>query len=325
MNTTTKKEKKKLVLFKGYSKEEKKNFWFCYLLIAVPVLQLCVFWVAVNFSSIMLAFQDINGNFSLEHIAGVIKSFSEPSSATAEPLKNYILRSFTLWFTANVPLMAIGLLSTYVLFRRVTGHYVFRLIYSIPSIIGAVVWTAIVREFVSADGLPKLFMTMGFDVPIQAQNAGFFGSIQTGFPTLLVLIIIQGIGGGDVVITGAYTRMPPELYDAGKIDGVGFFREFFTIVIPCAWPTLATILTFKLCGMFTADGSVYLYTQGTGGFGMNTVGFHLYELVVKLSDSNNFNTLGYPAALGFCLTCISIPCVLLGRWALNRFVEPVEF
>ena len=48
-----------------YSRLEKRQFKFVYLLIAFPVLQFLVFWVYLNFSSILLAFKNGAGEFTL--------------------------------------------------------------------------------------------------------------------------------------------------------------------------------------------------------------------------------------------------------------------
>ena len=59
----------------GYSKFEKMDFWFIYLLIAFPILQFIVFWIYVNASSIALSFQTPQGEFTLKNIQAVFKAF----------------------------------------------------------------------------------------------------------------------------------------------------------------------------------------------------------------------------------------------------------
>lgn len=311
-------------LFKGYSRREIKRFPFCYLIIAIPVLQLLVFWVAVNFNSIILAFKDRDGAFTFQNFKDVFTALVDKDRYGFN-LSETIFRSFKLWAAANIPVFLISLMTTYVLYRKVIGHYVFRVIYMLPTIVGAVVWTTIIKFIVANDGpIVEVLNKWGVSMPYMVRRNGLFGAEETAFPTLVWITVLLGIGGGNVVITSAYARMPDDLYDVGKLDGIGFWHEFWAIVIPCAWPAISTVITFNLCGIFTADGNVFLYSNGTGEPKMSTVGYYLYYMVYRINESGNLSDFNYPAAVGLFITCISVPVVLIGRKILDKLVDNVE-
>ena len=70
---------------------------------------------------------------------------------------------------------------------------------------------------------------------------------------------------------------------------------------------------------------MFLYSNGTGEPGMSTVGFHLYFITYRISMMGGGRaTYGYPAALGLVLTTMTLPIVLIGRWALDKLQEAVE-
>ena len=85
-----------------YSGFEKRKFPFIYLFIAFPVLQFLVFWVYVNFSSIVLAFQDGDGKFTWDCFEMVFRALKEP--------QDYNL-SLSLWETMKRSLFFILLLT----------------------------------------------------------------------------------------------------------------------------------------------------------------------------------------------------------------------
>ncbi len=281
-------------ILKGYSRRERKNFLFCYLMVLIPVAQLAVFWVYVNFNSIILSFQDsLTGEFTFQNFKDVWTAVVDKDRYGFN-LGKIIGRSALLWFIANVPVFIFSMMTTYVLYRRVLGHYVFRVIYMIPSIIGAVIWTTIIKFIVSNDGpIVEMCEKLNIGLPYLAQRNGLFGAEETAFPTLIGLTVFLGVGGGNAVITGAYARMPQELSEVGRLDGISFWKEFWKIALPCAWPTIATVITFNLCGMLTADGNVFLYTNGTGEPGMATTGYYLYYMVYRINQSGNMNDFGY--------------------------------
>ncbi len=320
--------KKKKGIFKHYSDFEKRDFLFIALIIFIPVVQFAVFWFYVNLDSLTLAFRDNQTNaFTLRYFKEVLEAFTVEDHPLLGGfrLSEVIGRSVSLWAIANLIAFPIGLCSTYVLFRKAIGHYVFRVIYMLPGLIGAVVWVATVKQLAAFNGPVVAILTdLGVDLPRMVLDQGMFYSEQTAFPFLLFMTFILGIAGGSAVLTGAMARIPQEIYEVGKLDGIGFWTEFFRIVIPCIWPTISMTLTFSLCGIFTADGNVFLYSNGTGKPGMSTTGYLLYKLVLDLRNGVSVNY-GFPAALGMVLTFMTLPIALGGRYLLEKITEPVEY
>ena len=308
---------------KNYSSLERRDFLFAYLLVLFPVVQFLIFWAYVNMSSIMLAFQNDIGEFTLKNFETVRNAFVDMDMFNinlGESLRN----SFVLWIIGEGVVFPISLVTTYVLTRKIVGHYVFRLIYIIPSLMGAIIWTLLVRQMVDYSGpVLALLKKMGVEISPLAIRDGLLKDPNTAFPTLVVIRSIMGFVGNNAVLTGAYTRVPTELFESAELDGANFSTELFRIAIPCIWSTICTLLTFSLCSVFTCDYNVYLFTEGMGDCGTSTIGFQLFKLTYELSRGN-VKSYGYPAALGFVLTVITLPVVLVGKWALERMSENVE-
>ena len=307
----------------NYSKLERKDFLFAYLVVLFPVVQFLIFWVYVNFSSIMFAFQDSMGNFTWVNFQMVYQGFVSKDMLGIN-LASSLLRSFVLWIIGEGLIFPITLVTTYVLTRKILGHYIFRICYIIPSLMGAIIWTLLIKEMVDANGpITLLLKTVGVKLPFVAEKFGLLRSDKTAFATLVLVRSVMGIVGNNAVLTGAYTRVPTELFESAKLDGAGFFTEMLRIAIPCIWSTICTLLTFALCSIFTCDYNVYLFTDGTGGYGTSTIGFQLFNLTYRLSTGTDHNY-GYPAALGVTLTVFTLPVVLVGKAVLERLSENVE-
>ena len=308
---------------KNYSQLERKDFLFAYLLVLFPVAQFLVFWVYVNASSIALAFQNDLGGFTLNNFKTVYTAFVDKDMFginLGESLRN----SFILWVIGEGIIFPVGLITTYVLTRKIIGHYVFRLIYIIPSLMGAIIWTLLVRQMVDYSGpIMAICNAMKIKVSDLAFRNGFLKDPNTAFPTLVIIRSIMGIVGNNAVLTGAYTRVPTELFESAELDGASFGTELFAIAIPCIWSTICTLLTFALCSVFTCDYNVYLFTEGMGDNGTSTIGFQLFKLTYELSKGT-VKSYGYPAALGLVLTVFTLPIVLVGKWALEKMSENVE-
>ena len=309
-----------------YSKFERKKFPFVYLLIAFPVLQFCVFWLGVNFSSICYAFESPWGTFTLDNFRDVIKAFSSVGPYNVH-LGEALGRSVTLGVVSNFITFPISIVTTYILYRKIWGHYFFRVCYIIPGLMGSVIWVMIIRYMMQYNGPLTLFVKeLGIDLPVAALRNGLLGSEETAFLSLILLNFFMGFVGNNVVLTGAFSRVPDELYESAELDGAGFWTVCFKIAIPCVWSTITMMMTFALCSIFTADVNVFLYTDGTGEPGLSTIGFTLYKITYEISvnGSPDVSAYGYPAALGLVLTIMTLPIVLFGRRFLEKLSDSVE-
>lgn len=309
---------------RAYSKSDRKNFLFVYLLILLPVLQFLIFWVYINFNSIVLAFYDkASQSYNFNNFIQVFNEFFHPTSVNIPEMMG---RSVILWAVSNLIAFPIGLASTYVIYRRVWGHYAFRVIFSISGIVGAVVWVSLLKSVCSAGntGIVIYILKNWFQMDNAAMSQNLFDVSETAFPTIVIIGFIQGIVGGSVITTGAYAKIPPELLEAAKLDGLDFWGSFIHVALPCSWPTISTLLTISLCGILTVEGNVFLYTGGNGLPGLNTMGYYLYSLSVNISRNPVHANYGYASAVGLTISLCSIPIVLIGRTIINKVIPTVE-
>lgn len=311
-----------------YSKSDRQNFLFVYLLIAIPVIQFIVFWIVVNATSIGYAFRDNKGfgDFTLKSFGYVFENMFHNQT----PETNLLLmmgRSLLMWTVSYVIVFPISLLTTYVLFKKVCGHYVFRVIFSLAGIVGAVVWVSMMKTVYSGESqgiVVYILKSIGVELPRKVIDNGLLTHSQTAFPTLIAGSIIFGIAGGNVIVTGAYAKVPPELQEAAKLDGLDFWGTFFHVSLPCSWPTISTLITISMCSMLVVEGNVFLYFNGSAVNGTATMGYYLLKLTRDISANPVAADYSYASALGLIVTAVSIPLVLGTRKLLNKLIPTVE-
>ena len=308
-----------------YSAFDRKKFFFAYLIIAFPVIQMLVFWLYVNASGIALAFQDGAGNWSFDSLKEAIAVLGGKISFGFD-VKKMLFKSLFIWVQGNLILEPIGYLTCFILTKHMVGSKFFRTCMMLPGLIGGVVFVAIMKEFYADDGVLVAFsQSLNIDLPFTILREGFLGHESTAFNTLMAQRTIMGLGGGGLILAGAYMRVPEEVFEAAKIDGCGLFREAFQIAIPCVWPMICTMQIFDLCGIFTADYNMYLYSSGTGARGLNSIGFYIYWLHVEVANGGRTDLYAYSSAFGMILTFITLPVVFMGKWLLTKMADAVEY
>jgi len=334
-NTNIEKLTLKERLRKKYNMEDRNAFVFCYLILLLPIASFCVFWLYVNIDSIVQAFSKPGVGFTLSNFADV---FSEMTHGTRSAMKDNTSLLAVEWRSIQLYLigwifMFPGYLSCYVLFKKCWGHYVFRTIFMIPTVLGGLTTVLLYKKmcmpYATDDGTisygPILALVNScFDLEAGVLRSGLLWHDSTAWLTLLGLKFIPHIIGFNIVQTGAYARIPGELYEVGRIDGLGFVREFWTIATPLTWSTMSIGLITGAAGMLMGDCGVFLYTEGLNKTA--TMGFYVYyeTLLLARAGGTDLSLYGYPAALGLTITAVSIP-LSLGVRKLAGLIEEVSY
>jgi len=282
-------------------------------MIIVPIINLLVFYVGVNFESILMAFRQTKKGeviYSLKNFEMLFDSFGMMDSVMSEALKNTLL----FYFYGLIIETPIILLLSYFLYKKIAGYKVFRIIFFLPSIISGIVMAMLYRYLLSVDGPVAMLLEkiLGLSTPPEILADSRYAIWACVFYSTWA-----GVGTSMLYYTSAMSRIPPEVLEAAKLDGVGWLREWWQIIIPLIWPTLSTLLLLGVSGLFTASGPILLLTKGA--YKTNTISFWMYMQVLNQSN------LEYASAVGLFYTMLSIPVVLFARWILKKFDSEVEY
>ena len=120
-----------------------------------------------------------------------------------------------------------------------------------------------------------------------------------------------------VLFNGAMSRIPEDVIEYGRLEGVSMPRELFGIVIPLIWPTLSTILIFAVVGIFNASGPILLMTNGE--FKTFTISFWIFDQVYTKGVYE------YASAVGLFFTALGLPLVLIVKRGLGRIGQDIEY
>ena len=302
------------------TRRKRKELFFVLLMVALPVIQFCIFWIYVNFDSILMGFKDEMGGWSLANFERFLKDFNKGviSRAMINSLINLAVAEFI-----TLPLIVV---LSYLLYKKCYGSAVFRVLFYLPSLISSVVMTALFASLVTPSGLDpgpvlSLLQKIGVKIDDALLKYGLLGTDATAFFTIMLYCLWTGVGVNLVLLSGALARAPQDLFEAAKIDGAGMFAEFWYVVVPVLWPTITTLFIFNLAGCFIMYMPVMLLTDGL--FNTQTVGYYIINHTIQ--SHGNTSGLGYPAAVGLVFTAITMPIILLVKWGFNKLSEAIEF
>ncbi len=300
----------------GFKEAKRGEYIFYWSLLILPLLQFLIFYVAVNANSFLLAFKryDSEGfNFEWAGFDNFSLMF-ERLSMKGSMLQNAVGTSVKAYFLGliNLPL---SLFFSYYVYKKMIGSEVFKVVLFLPSILSGMVLGLLYQAFV--DSVIPQFMWKHYQIKVFGD--GWLSTDGTRFIAAFTFSFLMGFGGHILMYTGAMSRIPESIVEYARLEGVGAFREFFTITFPLIFPTVGTFFILGVSGFFTNQLGLYTFF-GSDSQSVQTVGYYVYRLVVGKSNSAT-----YPeaASIGLFFTFIIAPVTLLVRYLINRF-DPSE-
>lgn len=285
---------------------------FIGLMLSVGIIQFLIFWVYVNFNSILMAFQWQTKDgvaWGFDNFVRFFKEMRIPEMELSLALKNTLL----LFFVGTIIGLPAQLLFAYYLYKKVLWAKFFRVVFFLPSIISAAVLVALFKYIVNYFGPVNevLSLLTGKEIHIE-----FVTDERYSFGTILFYVFWTGFGSNMVLFTGAIHRIPTDVIEYARIDGVGMTRELLQIIVPMIWPTVSTLIVFATAGLFTNQGPILLFTEGQ--YKTMTIGYYIFNQVTAGSYY-------YPSAIGLVFTVIGFPLVLVVRHFIDKVYEDVEY
>ena len=281
-----------------------------------PLLHFLIFYLLPNISSFFMAFTNVDGDPSFDNFTRLYKEITNPISDLRIGLKNTALT-----FGIMVVTFPFKVLVSYFIYKKIPGHKFFRIVFFLPTIIFSVAVALIFQQMVSVDSFIAEWVQKAAEldyVPDLLADSQFANTV------ILWNMIWLSFPGDLIIWGGTFARIPDDVLESGKIDGVTWWTEFTRIIIPMVWPTVALQMVLLACGFFGASGNVFLLTRGQ----YETMTFsawqylQLYEYSGSRFTSNIYN---YLSAVGLVTTIIAVTISILVRKFANNAIEEVEF
>ncbi len=296
---------------------KKKRDWgktvFLCVILSVPISNFLVFWLYVNFDSILMAFQYREGKeivWGMENFTHLWKDMTSEYSTFWSAFRNTML-----YFGANLLVtLPISLVLCYFFFKKITGYKAFRFIFYLPSILSASALVVIFRYMIAMNGILGTLYEAAGKEPISLLTSPDHANW-----VILFYTVMYSFGGNIILLGGAMNHIDASILEAVELDGCNMPTEMFQIVIPLIWPTLSTLIVFAFVGMLGSSGPLLLFVeQGAEGLNCNTLSYWIYTQVYYGGEYY------YPSAIGLVMTAVGLPIALGIKKLLGNAMEAVE-
>jgi multiple sugar transport system permease protein len=234
----------------------------------------------------------------------------------------------TVYFSlGTVPLqLIISLFLSVLLFQKLVGANIFRIIYFIPYVTPSIASAAVFQQMFSnrpSAPVNMLLRSLGL-LPQQwlfeprgvfaiiGEMLGFNVPPWVGGPSLaLVVIILHSIwtfvGYNTVIYLAGLGNIPKELNDSAEVDGANSWQVFRHITFPLLSPTTYFLSLIGIIGTFKAFNTIWIFRSNLA---LGTTDTFSLVIFIEFYEKLRY---GYASAMAFVLFGIILTLTLINN------------
>ena len=126
----------------------------------------------------------------------------------------------------------------------------------------------------------------------------WLGDPHWAMPTIIAFAVWKNFGYNMIIFLAGLQAIPPELYEAARIDGASAWRQLRHITLPLLGPTLLMVSILTLAGYFQLFAEPYVMTEGGPLQSTTSVLYLMYD------EGFQWWNLGEASAVAFLLFVI---------------------
>jgi multiple sugar transport system permease protein len=220
------------------------------------------------------------------------------------------LRFTVFAVTGNI---CVGMLFALALDRKMPGIllYLFRLAFFLPVIIAAA-FVSIVWGYFYGDDLGVInyyLIRLGFS-PVH-----WLTSSRYAMMSIVIMDVWKNAGFFMIIFIAALQGVPKRLIEAAVMDGAGYWRRFFRIVLPWISPVVFFAIVYASIGALQVFESIVILTRGGPGDATRSMSIYIVE---EAFDSFE---IGYAASIAVVMTVVILAITVLQFLASRAWVH----
>jgi multiple sugar transport system permease protein len=273
---------------------------YVFLLVGVPFL------LAVYYSVSAYTIYDPSWRFvGLANFRQIVQN-----PVFIETLENTFLFTFASQFLGLV----LGKFGAFLLLRPFPGRKLVRALiilpWAVPIALASVAWEWMFDSLYSV--INWTLIALGIIDASQAPN--WLGDPHLAMLCVIVVNAWRFFPFAIVVFLAGITSVPQDIIDAATVDGAGFWRRNYQIILPMILPIVAIGLIFGVVFTFTDLSVVYLLTNGGPVNATSVLGFEGFQVGIVSGDVSH----------GAAISLFMLPVLFVLVIGMLRFIRRRE-
>ncbi|MDZ4046303.1 MAG: sugar ABC transporter permease [Rhodoglobus sp.] len=216
------------------------------------------------------------------------------------------------YIVGYLPLVYVGgLILALALNTALKGRSFLRGIYFLPVvtswIVVALVWRWLLNP---SNGIVNSALAIvGIDGP------GWWTDPAWAMPSIIIASAWKDLGFVMVILLAGLQAISPDLYDAAKVDGAGWWRRLTSVTLPLLSPSTFFVIVISLINGFQVFDQVYAMTGGGPNGASEVVVQRIYDLTFR------YGAAGEASSLSWLLFIVILAVTLIQVRGQKRWVN----
>jgi N-acetylglucosamine transport system permease protein len=283
--------------------------------LAAPITLYSVFLLFPYFSSFYFGFTKWSGlsaNIRFNGVNNFIKLFHDPY------FWNALSHNAIALIVLPPIVIGIALFFAFLFTQGLKMARFFRISFFFPQVLSVVI-VAVLWGFIYHPTIGLLNGLLNAIGITSAQSFPWLGDRSTIFGAVLAVVVWSSVGFYMVMFIAAMQQVPPDFYEAARVDGANPWVMFWGLTVPLIWDTIRTSIVFLAIAAMDLFAIVTVMTNGTGGpsRAADVVPVYLYS---KAFSEGQF---GYATSIGLVMLLLVLGISILSLRLTAR--ESFEF
>ena len=208
----------------------------------------------------------------------------------ADPKTGDIFLHTLYYIVGYLPLVYLGGLAlALALNARLKGRSVLRGIYFLPVVTSWIV-VALVWRWLLNPSTGVVNTVLGW---FGVAGPGWWTDPAWAMPSIIIASAWKDLGFVMVILLAGLQAIDPELLDAARVDGAGWWRRLFSVVLPLLSPSTFFVIVISLINGFQVFDQVYAMTGGGPGGATQVVVQQIYDLTFRYGAAGEASSLSW--------------------------------
>jgi multiple sugar transport system permease protein len=196
----------------------------------------------------------------------------------SDPKTGAIFLHTLYYIVGYLPLVYFGGLAlALALNTRLKGRSVLRGVYFLPVVTSWIV-VALVWRWLLNPSSGVVNVVLGW---FGVAGPGWWADPAWAMPSIIIASAWKDLGFVMVILLAGLQAIDPELMDAARVDGAGWWRRLFSVVLPLLSPSTFFVIVISLINGFQVFDQVYAMTGGGPGGSTQVVVQQIYDLTFR--------------------------------------------
>jgi multiple sugar transport system permease protein len=225
-----------------------------------------------------------------------------------------LVNTFIFTFGSQLLGLVLGKFGAFLLLRPFAGRKFVRALiilpFAVPVALATIAWRWMFDSLYSV--INWTLIAMGIVERADAPN--WLGDPYLAMLCVIIINAWRFFPFAIVIFLAGITAVPQDVIDAATVDGAGFWRRNYQIILPMILPIVAIGLIFGIVFTFTDLSIVFLLTQGGPVGATSVLGFAGFQTGIVSGDVSH----------GAAISLFMLPVLLVVVILMLRFIRRRE-